>query len=146
VLLNFCYVEKFLLKYLTFNLFKLIPNHVVVPGFLIRQFYLDHFFMQEVVQECQNMNWGTFKTLLTDALIDHLHPIQVSYSKLLFVKNALIVFSKLLFLVVSISNHQVGISMLDEYLISFEKFNIKRMIFTFGFDYIIISFVWMVLH
>jgi len=102
--------------------------------------------MQEVVQECQNMNWGTFKTLLTDALIDHLHPIQVSYSKLLFVKNALIVFSKLLFLVVSISNHQVGISMLDEYLISFEKFNIKRMIFTFGFDYIIISFVWMVLH
>ncbi|XLS65749.1 hypothetical protein HN51_025723 [Arachis hypogaea] len=31
----------------------------------------------EVVQECQNMNWGTFKTLLTDALIDHLHPIQV---------------------------------------------------------------------
>lgn len=23
------------------------------------------------------MNWGTFKTLLTDALVDHLHPIQV---------------------------------------------------------------------
>lgn len=23
------------------------------------------------------MNWGTFKTNLTDALIDHLHPIQV---------------------------------------------------------------------
>lgn len=36
---------------------------------------------EEVVQECQNMNWGTFKTLLTDALIDHLHPIQVSPTK-----------------------------------------------------------------
>jgi hypothetical protein len=24
------------------------------------------------------MNWGTFKVLLTDALIDHLQPIQVS--------------------------------------------------------------------
>ncbi|KAF6141747.1 hypothetical protein GIB67_027925 [Kingdonia uniflora] len=31
---------------------------------------------QEVTQECQDMNWGTFKPLLTDALIDHLHPIQ----------------------------------------------------------------------
>lgn len=40
-----------------------------------------HFYMQEVVQECQNMNWGTFKPLLTDALIDHLHPIQVSPTK-----------------------------------------------------------------
>ncbi|KAL7003597.1 tryptophan--tRNA ligase [Sarracenia purpurea var. burkii] len=27
------------------------------------------------------MNWGTFKNLLTDALIDHLHPIQVFPSK-----------------------------------------------------------------
>lgn len=87
MLLNFCYVEKFLLKYRTFNLYKLIPNHVVVPDFLIRQFYLK-LILQEVVEECQNMNWGTFKPLLTDALIDHLHPIQVSYSKLLFVKNA----------------------------------------------------------
>ncbi|KAL3633486.1 Tryptophan--tRNA ligase, chloroplastic/mitochondrial [Castilleja foliolosa] len=32
---------------------------------------------QEVVGECQDMNWGTFKPLLTDALIDHLHPIQL---------------------------------------------------------------------
>ncbi|THG10291.1 hypothetical protein TEA_010551 [Camellia sinensis var. sinensis] len=32
---------------------------------------------QEVAQECQDMNWGTFKNLLTDALIDHLDPIQV---------------------------------------------------------------------
>ncbi|XP_015385090.1 tryptophan--tRNA ligase, chloroplastic/mitochondrial isoform X4 [Citrus sinensis] len=31
----------------------------------------------EVAEECQNMNWGTFKPLLTDALIEHLHPIQV---------------------------------------------------------------------
>ncbi|MED6192126.1 Tryptophan--tRNA ligase, chloroplastic/mitochondrial, variant 2 [Stylosanthes scabra] len=38
---------------------------------------------EEVVQECQNMNWGTFKTLLTDALIDHLHPIQVRYDKIM---------------------------------------------------------------
>ncbi|BAT78367.1 hypothetical protein LR48_Vigan04g206600 [Vigna angularis] len=36
---------------------------------------------EEVVLECQNMNWGTFKTLLTDALIDHLHPIQVRYEE-----------------------------------------------------------------
>lgn len=33
--------------------------------------------LQEVAEECQNMNWGTFKPLLTDALIEHLHPIQV---------------------------------------------------------------------
>ncbi|XP_017983542.1 PREDICTED: tryptophan--tRNA ligase, chloroplastic/mitochondrial isoform X3 [Theobroma cacao] len=32
---------------------------------------------EEVAQECQDMNWGSFKTLLTDALVDHLHPIQV---------------------------------------------------------------------
>nr|POE61949.1 tryptophan--trna ligase, chloroplastic/mitochondrial [Quercus suber] len=32
---------------------------------------------EEVAQECENMNWGTFKILLTDALIDHLQPIQV---------------------------------------------------------------------
>ncbi|MED6145483.1 Tryptophan--tRNA ligase, chloroplastic/mitochondrial [Stylosanthes scabra] len=38
---------------------------------------------EEVVQECQNMNWGTFKTLLTDALIDHLHPIQVRYDEIM---------------------------------------------------------------
>ncbi|VAH63507.1 unnamed protein product [Triticum turgidum subsp. durum] len=31
---------------------------------------------EEVVSECQDMNWGTFKVTLTDALIDHLQPIQ----------------------------------------------------------------------
>ncbi|TKY74527.1 Tryptophan--tRNA ligase [Spatholobus suberectus] len=38
---------------------------------------------EEVVQECQNMNWGIFKALLTDALIDHLHPIQVRYEEIM---------------------------------------------------------------
>ncbi|KAL3645925.1 Tryptophan--tRNA ligase, chloroplastic/mitochondrial [Castilleja foliolosa] len=38
---------------------------------------------QEVVDECQDMNWGTFKPLLTDALIDHLHPIQVRYAEIM---------------------------------------------------------------
>ncbi|KAL9313474.1 hypothetical protein ACSQ67_018926 [Phaseolus vulgaris] len=38
---------------------------------------------EEVVEECQNMNWGTFKPLLTDALIDHLHPIQVRYEEIM---------------------------------------------------------------
>ncbi|KAG5034400.1 hypothetical protein JHK87_009310 [Glycine soja] len=38
---------------------------------------------EEVVQECQNMNWGAFKPLLTDALIDHLHPIQVRYEEIM---------------------------------------------------------------
>ncbi|XP_020528701.1 tryptophan--tRNA ligase, chloroplastic/mitochondrial isoform X1 [Amborella trichopoda] len=32
---------------------------------------------EEVALECQNMTWGTFKTKLTDALIDHLQPIQL---------------------------------------------------------------------
>ncbi|XP_048133812.1 tryptophan--tRNA ligase, chloroplastic/mitochondrial isoform X2 [Rhodamnia argentea] len=31
---------------------------------------------EEVAKECQDMNWGSFKPLITDALIDHLHPIQ----------------------------------------------------------------------
>ncbi|KAL5697425.1 tryptophan--tRNA ligase [Ranunculus cassubicifolius] len=38
---------------------------------------------QEVVEECQDMNWGKFKPLLTDALIDHLHPIQVRYEEII---------------------------------------------------------------
>lgn len=38
---------------------------------------------EEVAQECQNMNWGMFKTLLTDALIDHLHPIQFRYEEII---------------------------------------------------------------
>ncbi|XP_024033792.1 tryptophan--tRNA ligase, chloroplastic/mitochondrial isoform X2 [Citrus clementina] len=37
----------------------------------------------EVAEECQNMNWGTFKPLLTDALIEHLHPIQVRYEEIM---------------------------------------------------------------
>ncbi|CAA0821319.1 Nucleotidylyl transferase superfamily protein [Striga hermonthica] len=37
---------------------------------------------QEVVEECRDMNWGTFKPLLTDALVDHLHPIQVRYAEI----------------------------------------------------------------
>ena len=42
---------------------------------------LNIYVLQEVAQECQDMNWGVFKSILTDALIDHLHPIQVSPSK-----------------------------------------------------------------
>ncbi|XP_042488913.1 tryptophan--tRNA ligase, chloroplastic/mitochondrial-like isoform X6 [Macadamia integrifolia] len=38
---------------------------------------------EEVAQECQDMNWGAFKTLLIDALIDHLHPIQVRYEEIM---------------------------------------------------------------
>lgn len=38
---------------------------------------------EEVAQECQDMNWGTFKTIFTDALIDHLHPIQVRYEEII---------------------------------------------------------------
>ncbi|KAF5202327.1 Tryptophan--trna ligase [Thalictrum thalictroides] len=38
---------------------------------------------EDVTQECRDMNWGTFKPLLTDALIHHLHPIQVSITKML---------------------------------------------------------------
>nr|XP_029121083.1 tryptophan--tRNA ligase, chloroplastic/mitochondrial isoform X2 [Elaeis guineensis] len=37
---------------------------------------------EEVALECQDMNWGTFKANLTDALIDHLHPIQVRYEEI----------------------------------------------------------------
>ncbi|CAH9121288.1 unnamed protein product [Cuscuta epithymum] len=38
---------------------------------------------QEVTEECQNMSWGAFKPLLTDALIAHLHPIQVRYEEIM---------------------------------------------------------------
>ncbi|KAJ6414863.1 TRYPTOPHAN--TRNA LIGASE MITOCHONDRIAL [Salix viminalis] len=31
---------------------------------------------EDVAKECQGLNWGSFKPLLTDALIEHLHPIQ----------------------------------------------------------------------
>ncbi|KAK1290136.1 hypothetical protein QJS10_CPB18g01012 [Acorus calamus] len=37
---------------------------------------------EEVAQECREMNWGTFKTNLADALIDHLHPIQMRYEEI----------------------------------------------------------------
>lgn len=38
---------------------------------------------EEVAKECQDMNWGSFKPLITDALIDHLHPIQVRYEEIM---------------------------------------------------------------
>ncbi|XP_057960031.1 tryptophan--tRNA ligase, chloroplastic/mitochondrial isoform X2 [Malania oleifera] len=38
---------------------------------------------EEVAQECRDMNWGMFKTLLIDTLIDHLHPIQVRYKEIM---------------------------------------------------------------
>uniref|UniRef100_A0ACD5W3Z1 Uncharacterized protein n=1 Tax=Avena sativa TaxID=4498 RepID=A0ACD5W3Z1_AVESA len=38
---------------------------------------------EEVVSECQDMNWGTFKATLTDALIDHLQPIQDRYEEIM---------------------------------------------------------------
>ncbi|CAO1945941.1 unnamed protein product [Urochloa humidicola] len=38
---------------------------------------------EEVVSECQDMNWGTFKTTLTDALIEHLQPIQARYEEIM---------------------------------------------------------------
>ncbi|KGN60313.1 tryptophan--tRNA ligase, chloroplastic/mitochondrial [Cucumis sativus] len=38
---------------------------------------------EDVKQECENMNWGSFKILLTDALVDHLHPIQVRYNEII---------------------------------------------------------------
>ncbi|VFQ90554.1 unnamed protein product [Cuscuta campestris] len=38
---------------------------------------------QDVAEECQSMSWGTFKPLLTDALVAHLHPIQVRYEEII---------------------------------------------------------------
>ncbi|KAK3438365.1 hypothetical protein EUGRSUZ_C02982 [Eucalyptus grandis] len=38
---------------------------------------------EEVAKECQDMSWGSFKPLITDALIDHLHPIQVRYEEIM---------------------------------------------------------------
>ncbi|KAJ4903021.1 hypothetical protein Rs2_16972 [Raphanus sativus] len=34
---------------------------------------------EEVIEECEDMSWGTFKPLLTDAVVEHLSPIQVRY-------------------------------------------------------------------
>ncbi|GJZ58863.1 hypothetical protein Tco_0614679 [Tanacetum coccineum] len=39
--------------------------------------YVTLYLLQKVAKEVQDMNWGTFKPVLTDALIDHLQPIQV---------------------------------------------------------------------
>ncbi|KAJ6414861.1 hypothetical protein OIU84_003805 [Salix udensis] len=41
---------------------------------------------EDVAKECQGLNWGSFKPLLTDALIEHLHPIQVSTSSFSFTR------------------------------------------------------------
>ncbi|KAM6593905.1 hypothetical protein CsatA_001608 [Cannabis sativa] len=38
---------------------------------------------EEVAHECQDMSWGKFKPLLTDALVDHLDPIQVRYMEII---------------------------------------------------------------
>ncbi|XP_021768294.1 tryptophan--tRNA ligase, chloroplastic/mitochondrial-like [Chenopodium quinoa] len=38
---------------------------------------------EEVAQECQNMSWGTFKPLVTDALVAHLQPIQARYEEIM---------------------------------------------------------------
>jgi tryptophanyl-tRNA synthetase len=38
---------------------------------------------QEVEKECSNMNWKSFKILLSDALIDHLGPIQQRYDRVM---------------------------------------------------------------
>ncbi|KAJ8539618.1 hypothetical protein K7X08_013870 [Anisodus acutangulus] len=37
---------------------------------------------KQVAEECRDMNWGSFKIVLTDALVDHLHPIQVRYEEI----------------------------------------------------------------
>ncbi|KAK6927342.1 Aminoacyl-tRNA synthetase, class Ic, partial [Dillenia turbinata] len=39
---------------------------------------------EEVAKECQDMNWGAFKKVLTEALIDHLNPIQVRYEEIMY--------------------------------------------------------------
>lgn len=37
--------------------------------------------MQEaVIEEAANMQWGTFKTVLADAVVEHLQPIQQKYA------------------------------------------------------------------
>jgi tryptophanyl-tRNA synthetase len=37
---------------------------------------------QEVVEECAEMSWGQFKPVLTEALVMHLQPIQVTCTEL----------------------------------------------------------------
>lgn len=38
---------------------------------------------EEVIEECQSMRWGSFKPLLTDALVHHMSPIRARYNELL---------------------------------------------------------------
>jgi len=38
---------------------------------------------EEVLAECASMRWGTFKPLLTDALVEHLRPLQTKYTDLM---------------------------------------------------------------
>ncbi|GIL48829.1 hypothetical protein Vafri_5251 [Volvox africanus] len=37
----------------------------------------------EVISECSSMRWGGFKPLLTDAIIEHLRPLQSKYAELM---------------------------------------------------------------
>ncbi|CAH2060645.1 unnamed protein product [Thlaspi arvense] len=37
---------------------------------------------EEVMEECKDMSWGTFKPLLADAVIEHLSPIQLRYQEI----------------------------------------------------------------
>jgi len=37
----------------------------------------------EVLHECGAMRWGDFKPALTDAVINHLHPIQLRYKEVM---------------------------------------------------------------
>eukprot|EP00184_Porphyridium_aerugineum_P001738 CAMPEP_0184697320 /NCGR_PEP_ID=MMETSP0313-20130426/4321_1 /TAXON_ID=2792 /ORGANISM="Porphyridium aerugineum, Strain SAG 1380-2" /LENGTH=423 /DNA_ID=CAMNT_0027156099 /DNA_START=64 /DNA_END=1335 /DNA_ORIENTATION=+ len=38
---------------------------------------------EQVEAECNNLNWGKFKPMLTDAMVEHLSPIQTRYTELL---------------------------------------------------------------
>jgi hypothetical protein len=58
-------------------MFASISSIMFLVDKIARLIFLVVSFSQEVVSECQDMNWGAFKATLTDALIDHLQPIQV---------------------------------------------------------------------
>jgi hypothetical protein len=62
-------------------LFYWVSIYSILKAFLFNNLFF--IYLQEVAQECQNMNWGTFKVLLTDSLIDHLHPIQVATANMM---------------------------------------------------------------
>ncbi|XP_022754606.1 tryptophan--tRNA ligase, chloroplastic/mitochondrial-like isoform X3 [Durio zibethinus] len=59
-----------------------VPEPLIPPAGA-RVMSLSDGLSKEVVRECQDMNWGTFKTLLTDSLVDHLHPIQARYEEII---------------------------------------------------------------